>query len=123
MRRSQPRRVWSDSLAKCEAEGKCRVCGIERGLQQAHTVGRKHDKPKPGRKTLWVNPDGIVPLCERDHTAFDHHEIDLLPYLTVAEQVYAVEALCGIENARIRLAPRDYHRAIQAARVEVEMAA
>lgn len=123
MKRSQPKRDWSDGRQKVEDEGQCRVCGINRGLQAAHTLGRKHDLPKrPGQKTLWVNPDGIVPLCQICHTAYDHHELDLLPYLTGSEELYAV-ANAGLEQARIRLAPSDYARNIVAARVEAKEAA
>ena len=43
-------------------------------------------------------------------------EIDILEYLTLAEQLHVVEALGGIENARMRLAPLDYKTDIQQAR-------
>lgn len=110
MRRSQPKRDWSDSLAKLEAEGVCRVCGSGRELEQAHVAGRRYDKPRPGRSTLWVNPDSVVPLCRRDHQAFDHGTLDLLPYLTTAEQARAVLDLGSIETARIKLSPSDYRQ-------------
>ena len=121
MKRGSPARDWRDSVAKLEAEGCCRVCGIERGLQQAHTAGRRFDVTRPGRKTLWVNPDAIVPLCPHCHHDYDAHDLDLLPYLTLDEQLYVVKVMGGIEAARIRLAPRDYKRDIQAARVEAEL--
>lgn len=106
-----PRRDWKDARAKVDAEGVCRVCGTGVGLQAAHTALRGHDKPKkPGGKTLWVNPRGICPLCPDDHAAFDAHRLDLLGYLTADEQVYVVEAMFGIENARIRLAPSAYRK-------------
>ena len=123
MKRSQPRRDWTDSLAKCEEEGKCRVCGIERGLQQAHTVGRKHDKPKPGRKTLWVNPDAVIPLCVHCHQEQEAGDISILQVLTYEEQLYAVKCLGSIEAARRKLDPLDYRRDIEAARVEARLAA
>lgn len=120
MRRSQPKRDWTDARAKVEAEGRCRLCGITRGLQAAHTIGRVHDAKRGA--TRWVDPDGIVPLCEVDHQAYDRHEVDLLGYLTAAEEVFAVRTV-GLEQARRRLAPSDYRRDIDAARVEARLAA
>ena len=101
-------RDWKDARAKVEAEGLCRRCGANRGIQAAHISARRHDQPaKPGQKTLWVNPDSVVPLCPADHELYDSHRIDILPYLTRAEQVQVVKDL-GLENARIRTAPLAY---------------
>ena len=107
-----PKRIWDDAIAKRDLEGACRICGIQRGLQAAHVTGRKHDKPRPGQKTLYVHPDSIVPLCEVCHGEYDHHEIDLLPHVFLAEQVRAVEDMGGIELARKRLAPSAYREVV-----------
>jgi hypothetical protein len=105
-----PKRDWSDAIEKRDAEGCCRVCGIQRGMEAAHVTGRKHDKPKEGRKTLWVNPDSIVPLCPPCHEDYDAHQLDLLKYTFKAEQVKAVEDLGSIELARQRLCPSEYRQ-------------
>jgi len=121
----QPNRDWDDAIRKVREEGECRVCGVQRQLEAAHLAPRKHDKPKRfGSKTLWVNPANIVCLCAHCHRdLFDLGRLDLLEYLTVEEQLHVVEALGGIENARMRLAPLDYRPAIQGARVKARMAA
>lgn len=113
-----PRRDWSDAREKVEDEGRCRVCHIERGLQAAHVTRRSFDQPRPGRKTLWVNPDSIIPLCPPCHTAYDHHEISILAHLTHAEQVKALEDMGTIEAVRKRTDPLDYVRTIDEARRE-----
>lgn len=108
-------------------------------LEFAHVSGRRFDEPKPckicngtgsrfespcavcdGRgvtKTRYVHPDDGIPLCgphadPRSCHAKDHKgEIDILPLLTVAEQLRAVKHFEGIENARVRLAPSAYRSA------------
>ena len=60
---------------------------------------------------LWVNPDSVIPLCRPHHTAYDHHEIDVLPVLTFEEQVQAVKDAGGLENARVRTCPTAYRKA------------
>ena len=120
----QPNRDWDDAIRKVRAEGECRICGVQRNLQAAHLAPRAHDKPKRfGSKTLYVDPANILPLCASCHRKFDAHEIDVLEYLRVGEQLYVVEALGGIENARMRLAPLDYRSQIQGARIKARMAA
>ena len=115
------RRDWSEVTV--DRLTPCRVCGIQGRTERAHVAPRKHDaRAGKGRK---VNPDSIVPLCgpsgdsQSCHTRFDRGELDLLPFLSLAEQLRAVEDLGGIELARKRLAPSDYHRAIEDARVAV----
>lgn len=104
-------RSWVDALAKVQREGRCRVCGETRDLEAAHVVGRKHDPvvvgPRGG-ESIYVHPDAIVPLCggftdNFCHRAYDHHEIDLLPYLHIHEQVRAVEDAGGILSALKRV--------------------
>lgn len=108
--KSQPKRDWSDARAKVDDEGRCRInSGCMGSLEAAHVIGRKCDEPRNFHgKTLYVHPDSVVPLCRRHHLMYDGHELDLLPYLTVLEQVRAVRDAEGIENARVRTCPMAY---------------
>lgn len=94
------KRDWSDAIQKVEIEGKCRVCGRTMGLQAAHVSGRRYDIAFGSRSgdphVLYVHPDDVVPLCSRTengrggcHAAYDSRDLDLLPYLTLAEQARA----------------------------------
>lgn len=115
-----PRRDWSD--VDIEESDPCLICGIQGRTTRAHVSGRRFDRPRPGRKTLWVNPLDVVPLCgpvgdsQACHTQVDAGELDLLPHLDLERQVRAVEVMGGIEAARRRLAPTDYSRRIVKAR-------
>jgi hypothetical protein len=104
-----PKRNWKDARAKVELEGACRVCKTELCLEAAHVTGRRHDRPKPGKKELWVDPVSVVPLCgpfpEGCHGAYDRHEISILSVLETDEQVRAVEDLGSIDSALHRVAP------------------
>lgn len=84
-------------MTKCEAEGRCRVCGSHGDIQAAHTLGRVHD-PLDGR----VRAVDIVPLCTLDHLAYDARRLNILPHLSKAEQAAAVEHV-GIDRALRRL--------------------
>ena len=90
------RRDWKDARAKCDAEGGCRVCD-RYGVEAAHTIGRTYD-PAGGK----VRALDIVPLCPQHHREYDARTLDLLPYLTLAEQAAAVEHV-GIVRALRRL--------------------
>lgn len=111
MRRSEPKRDWSLALAKVEEEDGCRICGARvEFLECAHILGRKFDRPiSEGSKTLLVLPDRIVPLCNQladgHHQSYDAHELDLLPYLTTAEQAQAVLDAGSIITALKRISP------------------
>lgn len=122
-RASKPKRYWFDALAKVEEEGCCRVCKrADRKLDCAHILGREHDEPmvKGGRilKTLYVDPLRIVPACgpfpDNCHGDIDHRKINLLPYLTLEEELQAVRDASGIEAARIRLEPVTYRQEVEA---------
>jgi len=99
------RREWGEARKKLADEGVCRVCGTASSLEAAHVAGRKYDERVSKNKAL-VHPDDIVPLCRDHHTRFDHHEFDLLPYLSIPEQVRAVSHL-GIYGALRRLSGRE----------------
>ncbi len=107
-----PPRDWSLAVAKKEEEGRCRVCNAPAmwDLECAHILGRKYDQPiSPNSKTLLVIPDRIVPLCgvrgHSCHQRYDAHELDLLPYLTTAEQAQAVLDAGSIGRALKRISP------------------
>jgi hypothetical protein len=102
MRRSQPKRDWTDARAKVEREGVCRVCGSEYELQAAHVIGRHCDELKIGADVLYVHPDSIVPLCWSCHAHYDRAGspvLDLLPYLLPHEEERAVHDAGGIVAA------------------------
>lgn len=130
MKRGQPKRDWSD--IHVDQDTPCLYCGIVGRSTRAHVSGREYDRPHPDRpdsETLWVNPLDIVPLCgpvgdsNACHTRFDAGEIDLLDKLDSDRQLRAVEVMGSIESARMRLAPLDYRRDIEAARIEARLAA
>jgi hypothetical protein len=88
--------------AKVEAEGVCRVCGAGLStLEAAHTFDRSLGK------SSFDDPDLIVPLCGRFgnhcHQQYDANRLNLLPYLSLAEQVALVRVAGGIERARKRV--------------------
>lgn len=89
---------------KVDAEGVCRVCGIggPEKLDAAHLWNRSQGGPG------FDDPEAIVPLCSDikggfgHHQEYDRYELDLLPYLTVDEQVSLVRYAGSIERARDR---------------------
>jgi hypothetical protein len=46
-----------------------------------------------------MSADNIVPLCRECHVEYDQHRLDLLPALTLPEQVAAVRQAGGIALA------------------------
>jgi hypothetical protein len=125
-----PSRDWTDARLKVEREGKCRNCSQlleDVPIEADHTIGRRYDEPKKcaacngggvradGRadcgicsgaghlKQLYVDPDGICPLCADCHRAKHRGKLELLPLLTPAEQAYAVLKLGGIMAAFSKL--------------------
>lgn len=93
---------------KVEAEGQCRACGVggPDRLDAAHLIDRSL------AASGFDDPDLIIPLCSTIkggvgcHDDYDAHRLDVLPLLTVDEQVAAVRAAGGIERARGRLIGR-----------------
>ena len=56
-----------------------------------------------------MSADNIVPLCRDCHTEYDQHRLDLLPFLTLPEQIAAVRQAGGIALAYRRTAnQRDF---------------
>jgi hypothetical protein len=88
------RRDWAEARAKVEAEhDRCRVCGAS-GAQAAHIIARSQGGGQ--------SADSIVPLCAVHHALYDAFDLDLLPYLTTAEQVEAVR-VAGLYRAYRRI--------------------
>ena len=83
--------------------GICSACGIPINAAEAIYGCEK----RPG-SPLFVLGVSVIPLCRRVsggcHVRFDTGRLDVLPYLTHAEQAYAV-GMIGIERALARLAP------------------
>lgn len=96
---------------KVEREGGCRVCGAPaRQCDAAHLWNRSQ-----GARGF-DDPDLTLPLCSKIkgaergcHDLYDAHRLDLLPYLTLEEELALVRAAkpstgrgSGIERARTR---------------------
>lgn len=80
---------------KVEAEGQCRVCGVEADrCDAAHLWNRSQGGGG------FEEPDLIVPLCSAIkggtgcHDAYDAYQLDLLPYLR-PEEAAALVLACG----------------------------
>jgi hypothetical protein len=124
MKRAQPDRDWTDARAKVEEEGCCRICKrTDRPLEAAHVLGREHDEPKIGAngrplKTLYVDPDRIVPACgpfpEGCHGEIHSHQINVVHHLTMDEQLRAVRDAGGIAPAWSLLARVEHREEIEA---------
>lgn len=102
MKRNAPNRDWRDAETK---RGPCRVCGHSRA-ELAHTIGRDMDAVLAGPRGgmyRYVHPDSVVPLCPAHHEQFDARRLDLLPCMTIDEQLNSVEAAGGIVAAYERL--------------------
>lgn len=117
-----PRRDWSEARKKIESEARCRRClRNDVPLDAAHVIGRSRDKPRVEGSTsrvLFVHPSSVIPLCRSCHAAYDLKEATILPFLTLEEQIRAVEDAGSIETARRRLDPLDYTEEIRQARIE-----
>ena len=91
------KREWSHAWAKAREEGCCRACGSTQIIDAAHIIARSR-VTKGGE-----DPRNIVPLCRLCHMQADQGTgLDLLPYLTLEEQAYAV-SLVGIAEAYRRI--------------------
>jgi hypothetical protein len=108
-------RDWRLAREKVALEGnRCRVCPCRWRVEAAHVIGREHDKSPPLRGfEVWrvgeVVPDRIVPLCgpatdsATCHGKHHAHRLELLPHLTLPEQLQAVADAGGIHAALGRL--------------------
>jgi hypothetical protein len=95
----------------------CRVCNGAGKLTTGHgwgSLGPCDACNGAGHElegVLYVHPDSIVPLCSVCHSRYDGSALpllDLLPYLTIDEQVRAVQDAGGLELARHRTARLAY---------------
>jgi len=125
LRRSEPKRDWTDARAKVDHEGCCRICKrTDRKLEAAHVLGREHDEPKVSKTTgeilqeLYVHPDRVFPACgpfpAGCHGDAEYRRINVLSHLTLEEQLQAVKDAGGIEAARIRLEPVTHREEVEA---------
>jgi predicted restriction endonuclease len=64
-------------------------------VDPAHLVPRSRVGPPEGE-----NAENIVALCRAHHRAFDAGDLDLLPYLTLAEQGYVAGLVGLVEGIR-----------------------
>ena len=112
------KRDWSLARAKCDAEPGCRNCGFPR-VEAAHIIGREHDGKEPLCASAWevhygiwspglVVSERILPLCRECHqgpNGVHAKRLDLLPLLTLDEQLQAVADAGGIGRAYDLLMP------------------
>lgn len=82
------RRDWSATGKKANLARGCRVCGVNRGLERAHVIGRTRDQII-GR-TRHVAAEDVVMLCTRCHRTYDAGRLDLYNHLDDAEKAAAV---------------------------------
>ncbi len=83
-------RDWTEALAKKRGEGACRVCSEKSSLEAAHVIPRSLGGDQ--------SEDATIPLCRECHRAYDRHDLDLLPYLSLSEQAHAV-SIVGLARA------------------------
>ena len=94
-------RNWAEARRKVTDAGRCRVCRTgQPPIDAAHVIPRSL-APNGGE-----HADAIVELCRKCHVDFDSHRLDLLPYLSLAEQLSAVAVSGGIEAARRQISGR-----------------
>ena len=94
-------RNWAEARRKVTDAGRCRVCRTgQPPIDAAHVIPRSL-APNGGE-----HADAIVELCRECHSRYDAHELDLLPYLSLAEQLSAVTVAGGIEAARRQITGR-----------------
>lgn len=94
-------RNWAEARSKVVNAGRCRVCRTGTPpIDAAHVIPRSL-APNGGE-----HADAIVELCRECHNKFDSHQLDLLPYLSLAEQLSAVAVSGGIEAARRQISGR-----------------
>ena len=120
-----PTRDWTAARAKVDREEMCRLgrdhsCSGK--LEAAHVTGREFDPPwtppddfdpeTDQTYDLTVRADSVIPLCRSHHKRYDLGEVDILPVLSLDEQLRAVIDLDGIEPARLRVCPLAYREQV-----------
>lgn len=131
MKNDRPRRDWRVARAKVDAALACRGCGGACGrLEAAHVLGREHDYAAPVARVddlegaLWmpgvVWPTRVIPLGGPATSSTTCHgkqhgkRLDVLPLLTLEEQVQAVADAGGIAQAYNLLVPSENPRRVAA---------
>ena len=87
-------RDWTAARAKVEAEGKCRVCQTVGAVDAAHVVPRSANSTPEN-----MTADAVIPLCRSCHQRQHAAKLDVLPYLTLEEQVAATRNAGGLVSA------------------------
>lgn len=85
------RRNWKPLIEKVTDEGQCRYCGSGGPLDPAHIW------PRSLGGTMELS--NIIPLCRTCHTRYDGGQLDILPVLSLDEQIQAVREAGGIARA------------------------
>ena len=88
------RRDWSEAREKVENEGRCRVCKASGPLDAAHVIPRSANGSVDNMSHL-----SVIPLCRICHSRQHTAKLDILPFLTLDEQMAAVRAAGGIVSA------------------------
>lgn len=115
MKRNQKKRDWSAAILKVEREAVCRICAshdvvTDGAVEAAHIIGREHDRWREDLQAYWVDPDSVVPMCGLHHESYHARDLDLLPYLTLDEQLVAVDQANGIYSAYRKTCPATFAR-------------
>ena len=79
--------------------------GCDGRIELAHITKRRFDRPRYDGKTVYVEPESILPLCTYHHANYDTGQIDILSLLSTRQQVRAVEDYGSITKALERIAP------------------
>lgn len=109
------KRDWSAAESK---RGACRNCGSHFRVELAHIIGREHDRTPPvawvnrdwSVSKVYVHPDRVIPLCHDCHqgpNGAHAKRLDLLPLLTLTEQIQAVADAGSISQAYTLLMPSE----------------
>lgn len=77
---------------KTKAERGCRFC-LRTPVDPAHVVSRARGGCN--------DPECVIPLCREHHRQYDEGRLDVLPYLSRAEQAHAANHL-GLLSALIQ---------------------
>lgn len=101
----------NEAREKVELEGECRFCG-----EPAHRCDAAHLWDRSLGATGFSESALVVPLCSMIkggngcHDLYDAHRLNLLPYLTIDEQVAVVRAAGSLRRAYNRVTGSDFDR-------------
>lgn len=86
---------WKPAIAKVQDEQCCRYCDSGQSLDPAHLWPRSLGGS--------MDTNNIIPLCRSCHTKYDSGSLDVLPCLSLEEQLQVVREANGIARAYRRL--------------------